>query len=182
MPGFGLEREQELDFQGVYRIPPGGGDLSCSSTTSRSRTGSASRPTSRCSTSTTPSTRHIRVFDVGADHSALERPRVRRGHRRRRPREGRARRRDEARRARQRLRHRARAASGSSRPDGEHLGVIDVPESVGNLNWGDDDWQTLFIPASTSVYRVRMKVARQPARLHALGGASGLGSTRRPRP
>ena len=46
---------------------------------------------------------------------ALERPRVRRGHRRRRPREGRARRRDEARRARQRLRHRARRASGSSR-------------------------------------------------------------------
>jgi len=34
-----------------------------------------------------------------------------------------------------------------------------VPENVGNLNWGDDDWQTLYIPASTSVYRVRMKVA-----------------------
>ena len=33
------------------------------------------------------------------------------------------------------------------------------PESVGNVNWGDDDWQTLYIPASTSVYRVRMKVA-----------------------
>ena len=27
MPGFGLEREQELDFQGVYRLPAGGGDL-----------------------------------------------------------------------------------------------------------------------------------------------------------
>ena len=27
MPGFGIEREQDLDFQGVYRIPPGGGDL-----------------------------------------------------------------------------------------------------------------------------------------------------------
>ncbi|HEY2636447.1 MAG TPA: SMP-30/gluconolactonase/LRE family protein, partial [Solirubrobacteraceae bacterium] len=26
MPGFGIEREQELDFQGVYRLPPGGGD------------------------------------------------------------------------------------------------------------------------------------------------------------
>ncbi len=43
-------------------------------------------------------------------------------------------------------------------PDGEHLGVILVPENVGNVNWGDDDWQTLYIPASTSVYRVRMKV------------------------
>ena len=27
MPGFGVERERELDFQGVYRIPPGGGEL-----------------------------------------------------------------------------------------------------------------------------------------------------------
>ena len=43
-------------------------------------------------------------------------------------------------------------------PDGEHLGVIDVPEPTGNLNWGGDDWRSLFIPASTSVYRVRMKV------------------------
>ena len=57
MPGFGLEREQELDFQGVYRIPPAAASSSCSSTTSRSRTGSASRPTSRCSTSTTPTAR-----------------------------------------------------------------------------------------------------------------------------
>ena len=26
MPGFGIEREQDLGFQGVYRLPPGGGD------------------------------------------------------------------------------------------------------------------------------------------------------------
>ena len=31
--------------------------------------------------------------------------------------------------------------------------MIQVPENVGNVNWGDDDWQTLYIPASTSVYR-----------------------------
>ena len=53
MPGFGLEREQELDFQGVYRLPRAAATSSCSSTTSRSRTACASRPTSRCSTSTT---------------------------------------------------------------------------------------------------------------------------------
>jgi sugar lactone lactonase YvrE len=56
MPGFGVEREQELSFQGVYRVPPGGGG-SFSSTTSPSRTGSASPQTSPCSTSTTPTTR-----------------------------------------------------------------------------------------------------------------------------
>ena len=44
-------------------------------------------------------------------------------------------------------------------PEGEHLGVLKVPESTGNLNWGDDDWRSLYIPSSTSVYRVRMKVA-----------------------
>ena len=43
-------------------------------------------------------------------------------------------------------------------PAGEHLGVIEVPEYVGNVNWGGDDWRTLFIPASTSVYSVRLNV------------------------
>ena len=43
-------------------------------------------------------------------------------------------------------------------PHGEHLGVIEVPEDVGNVNWGGDDWRTLFIPASTSVYSVRLNV------------------------
>ena len=63
-------------------------------------------------------------------------------------------------------------------PDGEHLGVIEVPENVGNVNWGDDDWRSLFIPASTSVYRVRMKVAGNQARLHEIGGAPWTASTR----
>ena len=33
-----------------------------------------------------------------------------------------------------------------------------MPENVGNVNWGDADWKTLYIPASTSVYRIRLKV------------------------
>lgn len=39
--------------------------------------------------------------------------------------------------------------------DGTHLGTIRVPEKVGNLAWGDADGKTLYITASTSVYRVR---------------------------
>ncbi|EQD32071.1 gluconolactonase precursor [mine drainage metagenome] len=39
------------------------------------------------------------------------------------------------------------------------LGVVPVPEVVGNLNWGGDDWRTLFICASTSLYRARMQVS-----------------------
>jgi gluconolactonase len=33
-----------------------------------------------------------------------------------------------------------------------------VPEIVGNINWGDTDWKTLFICASTSLYRIRLEV------------------------
>ena len=42
---------------------------------------------------------------------------------------------------------------------GEHLGVIEVPEVVGNLNWGGPNWDTLYITASTSVYEVGCAVA-----------------------
>jgi gluconolactonase len=44
-------------------------------------------------------------------------------------------------------------------PEGEHLGVIEVPENVGNIAWGGSDWKMLYIPSSTSVYRVPTKVA-----------------------
>jgi gluconolactonase len=51
-------------------------------------------------------------------------------------------------------------------PGGEHLGVIEVPENVGNLAWGGRDWKTLFIAASTSVYRIESKVASTPLPYH----------------
>jgi gluconolactonase len=47
-------------------------------------------------------------------------------------------------------------------PDGNRLGVIEVPEVSGNLNWGGPDWSTLYITASTSVYRVDTAVAGAP--------------------
>ncbi|MGO9641572.1 MAG: SMP-30/gluconolactonase/LRE family protein [Candidatus Acidiferrales bacterium] len=43
-------------------------------------------------------------------------------------------------------------------PEGKHLGTILVPERMANLNWGDDDAKTLYITASTSVYRIRLKI------------------------
>jgi gluconolactonase len=158
MPGFGLEREQELDFQGVYRIPAGGGDLQL-------LVDDFAQPNGLCFSNdesllyvNDTERAHIRVFDVGADH-ALSNGRV----------------------------FAENVGTGSIEkgdlvdgmkldeqgnvyvtgpggvlvfsPDGEHLGTIKVPEPVGNLNWGDDDWRSLYIPATTSVYRVRMKVA-----------------------
>lgn len=40
-------------------------------------------------------------------------------------------------------------------PDGRHLGTIVMPEQPANLAWGDADYQTLYITAKTSVYKIR---------------------------
>ena len=43
-------------------------------------------------------------------------------------------------------------------PQGHHLGTIVVPEQPANLTWGDKDHSTLYITATTSVYRLPTKV------------------------
>ena len=40
---------------------------------------------------------------------------------------------------------------------GNHLGTIAMPEQPANLTWGDKDYRTLYITATTSVYRLEMK-------------------------
>jgi gluconolactonase len=49
-------------------------------------------------------------------------------------------------------------------PDGVHLGVVRVPENTGNLTWGGEDWHTLYIPSSTSLYAIKTIVGprREP--------------------
>jgi len=42
-------------------------------------------------------------------------------------------------------------------PNGKHLGTIVVPELAANLIWGDADFSTLYITATTSVYRLKTK-------------------------
>jgi gluconolactonase len=159
MPGFGIERAQELDFQGVYRIPPGGGpdDLQLLVDDFAQPNGLCFSPDESLLYVNDTDRAHIRVFDVGADH-ALSNGRVfaesigdgdlakgglvdgmkldERGN----------------------VYVTGPGGVWIFAADGEHLGVIEVPESVGNINWGEDDWRSLFIPASTSVYRVRLKV------------------------
>jgi gluconolactonase len=43
-------------------------------------------------------------------------------------------------------------------PEGKHLGTIKLPEVAANCAWGDADGRTLYITASTGVYRVRLKI------------------------
>ncbi|MGH7344928.1 MAG: SMP-30/gluconolactonase/LRE family protein [Candidatus Rokuibacteriota bacterium] len=47
--------------------------------------------------------------------------------------------------------------------DAVDLGVIRVPEYTANMAFGDDDLRSLYITASTSVYRIRVRVPGLPA-------------------
>jgi gluconolactonase len=158
MPGFGLEREQDLDFQGVYRIPPGGGDPQL-------MVDDFAQPNGLCFSTdesllyiNDTDRAHIRVFDVQADGTLANS-------------------------------HVLADGIGSGKleigdlvdgmkldergnvwvtgpggvcvfnPEGEHIGTVEVPENVGNVNWGGPDWNWLFIPATSSVYRIECKVS-----------------------
>jgi gluconolactonase len=47
-------------------------------------------------------------------------------------------------------------------PEAACLGVIHVPEHTANFAWGDADYRSLYITASTSVYRIRVQVPGLP--------------------
>lgn len=47
--------------------------------------------------------------------------------------------------------------------DGTCLGVIRTPEVSANFNWGEDGLTTLFITASTSLYRIQVKTPGLPS-------------------
>lgn len=42
--------------------------------------------------------------------------------------------------------------------EGKHLGTISPPEHVANMAWGDADGRTLYLAASTSLYRIRLGI------------------------
>ncbi|MFY0611699.1 MAG: isochorismatase family protein [Hyphomicrobiaceae bacterium] len=55
---------------------------------------------------------------------------------------------------------------------GQLLGKLDVPEMVANLHWGGDDWSTLFMCATTSLYSVKTKVRAHMEAFMATSGAA----------
>jgi gluconolactonase len=157
MPVFGVERERELDFCGVYRLPSGGGDLELLVDDFEMPNGLCFSPDrSLLYINDTPRT-HIRVFEVRSDGSIVNGEMFFDGIGTGVIEEG--------------------IPDGMKcdelgnvwvtgpggvwviSPDGEHLGVVEVPEGVGNLTWGGDGWTTLFLPSTTSLYRIRTKVA-----------------------
>ena len=44
-------------------------------------------------------------------------------------------------------------------PQGKHVGTILLPERAANLNWGGADGRTLYITASTSLYRIHLNIS-----------------------
>ena len=50
-------------------------------------------------------------------------------------------------------------------PDGKFKGIIHTPNGgkPANFAWGEDDWKTLFVCASTDLYKVRMDIPGIPS-------------------
>jgi gluconolactonase len=162
MPVFGIERAQELGFQGVYRIPPGGGGLRLLVDDFAQPNGLCFSPDESLLYVNDTERALIRVFDVAADGGLagdrLFASDIGRGVLAEGVVDG------------MKCDERGNVwVSGPEgvwvfSPSGEHLGVVEIPENVGNLHWGGDGWRDLFVCASTSLYRVRSKVAgrREP--------------------
>ncbi len=155
----GVARERELDFCGVFRLEPGSGALTLSVSDFTLPNGLCFSPDESQLFVDDSRHNHIRVFDVQADGSVTG-GRVwaeLQGDRETGVADG------------MRVDGRGNLyCSGPGgihcfTPDGASLGVILTPEISANLTWGDDDLCSMFITASTSLYRVRMKVPGRPA-------------------
>lgn len=155
----GVKRDAELGFQGVFRVPPGGGELELviAEDEFEQPNGLCFSPDERLLYVNDSPRAHIKVFDVGP-RGSLSRERV----------------------------FRASIGSGdgaSGAPDGmecdergnvwctgpggvwvldpagELLGVLPTPENTGNLAWGGPRLRSLFLTCSTSLYVVETAVA-----------------------
>ena len=156
MPVFGEERERELGFQALFRIAPNG-ELHCEADDFDQPNGLCFSPDESILYVNDTTRAHIRVFDVGGDGSlsngrmfaenigdgVLENGVV----------DG------------MKCDEHGNVYVTGPRgfwvfaPDGEHLGVIGMPEHSANLNWGGSGWNELYCTCSTSVYRIALKVA-----------------------
>jgi gluconolactonase len=158
MPGFGIEREQELDFQGVYRIPPGGGDPELLIDDFAQPNGLCFSPDNSLMYINDTTRSHIRVFSVRSDGSLTDGRVLCEG-----VGSGDLARGDLA--DGMKIDERGNIwVTGTGgvmvfAPDGEHIGTVEVPENVGNINWGGPDWDWLFIAASTSLFRLKCNVS-----------------------
>jgi gluconolactonase len=157
MPGFGEEREKQLDFQGVYRIAPDGGEPQLLVDDFEQPNGLCFSPDESLLYINDTPRAHIRVFDVQQDGTIANGRMFFEGIGSGVIEEGIP----DGMKCDERGNIWVTGPGGIwvISPDGEHLGVIEVPENTGNLTWGGRDWKQLYIPSSTSLYRIETKVA-----------------------
>jgi gluconolactonase len=164
MPVFGVERERELGWQGVFRVAPDGGDpqLVVDQDEYEQPNGLCFSPDeSLLYINDTPKA-WIKVYDVGSDGTlsngrmffeGIGTGEIEKGI-------------PDGMKCDEEGNVWVTGPGGVwvISPKGEHLGSINVPENTGNLAWGGPDWKWLFIPSSTSLYRVQTKVGprREP--------------------
>lgn len=150
---YGVPRETELDFRGVYRLDPESGDLALLASDFDQPNGLCfSTDESQLFVNDTIRS-HIRVFDVNADGS-VSNSRVWAGVTG--DREG----------VPDGMKIDSKGNVCTTGPGGIHyfasdatsLGIIHVPEGVANFTWGEDDLRSMLVTASTSLYRVRVIV------------------------
>ena len=157
MPVFGVEREQQLSFQGVYRIAPGGGDPQLLIDDFEQPNGLCFSPDESLLYINDTPRAHIRVFDVQPDGSIANGRMffdnigsgvIEEGI-------------PDGMKCDERGNIYVTGPGGVwvISPEGEHLGVIEVPENVGNLTWGGRNWSDVYMPSSTSLYRIRLRVS-----------------------
>ncbi|HZD67306.1 MAG TPA: SMP-30/gluconolactonase/LRE family protein [Acidimicrobiales bacterium] len=159
MPGFGIERERDMGFQGVYRIPPHGNELQLvvAREEFEQPNGLCFSPDESLLYINDSPRAEIKVFQVRSDGS-LSAPTlffggigtgvVEEG-------------------VPDGMKCDERGNIWVTGPGGvwvlspraEHLGIVEVPENVGNLAWGEAGWKTLYLPSSTSLYRLPTRVA-----------------------
>jgi len=156
MEGYGLKRDVELDFRGVYRLVPQGDGYEI-----QLLADDFGQPNGLCLTHDEKGLlvndtehNHIRYFDVGSD-GKLSNSRIW------------AEVTGEGEGAADGMKFDTAGYLYCTAPGGVQvfdgsgtlLGTIRVPENTANFNWGDDDMKSIFMTASTSLYRVRVKIA-----------------------
>jgi gluconolactonase len=157
VPVYGVERDQDLDFQGVYRVPPGGGDIQLLGDDFEQPNGLCfSLDESMLYINDSPRA-HIRLFDVNADgtlsNGRMFFENIGTGEIEGGIPDG------------MKLDERGNIWVTGPRgiwvisPEAELLGVVQIPEHSGNLNWGGPNWDELYMCCSTSLYRVKTKVS-----------------------
>ena len=150
----GVVREPELDFRGVYRLHPDGGDLVLLAKDFDMPNGLAFTPDHRSLYVADTPRRHIRRFAIEADGSLSGGDVF-------------AESRGDGPGAPDGLKTDSVGNVFCAGPGGVHvyhpadgtcLGVIQTPAFCANFAWGGDDLRTFFLTSSTGLYRTRVKV------------------------